>query len=160
MRSERKEQEDMDLLFQLDVDTKAVREQIARRYETNETINRMIEESGEMWASMRDRTVSPVLVKVDHRPTAFAYELTLPKGEGHPFWRVSERELTPEESSLFEAFRRERVYALGDLINHNEGSYFRVRAYVFNGRKEGAWDISVDCVDVEIVNQSSLRSRS
>lgn len=39
-----------------------------------------------------------------------------------------------------------------DLINmgHDNGTYMRVRAFVYNGRREGVWDISVDRVEVGI----------
>lgn len=64
---------------------------------TNETVQKLIEESGEMWEAMRDRVTSPVLLQVPEQPTGRVYELSLPAGGKHPFWRVSERDLTEEE---------------------------------------------------------------
>jgi hypothetical protein len=128
---------------------------------TNETVKTMIEESGEMWEAMRDRINSPVLIQVDEQPSAFAYELSLPAGEHHPFWRVLERELTPEEDASRIAFlSRGTTYRLSDLMSRDvKGSYFRVRAYVFNGRREAEWDISVDHVTVEIIDSSPVRAK-
>ena len=125
---------------------------------TNETVKNLIEESGEMWESARDRLNSPVLVQVSERPSGFAYELSLPKGESHPFWRVTERELTPSERAARTYFLIHGPY-LGDLINVGDGSYLRVRAYVFNGRKDGAWDHSVDHVNIEIIDSSPINLR-
>jgi hypothetical protein len=128
---------------------------------TNETVKKLIEESGEMWEAMRDRISSPVLIQVDEQPSAFAYELSLPAGEHHPFWRVLERELTPEEDASRMRFLESGAYRFGDLMSRDvKGSYFRVRAYVFNGRREAEWDISVDRVEVEIVRSSSVNSRT
>lgn len=124
---------------------------------TNETVKNLIEESGEMWEAARDRTNSPVLLQVPNQWAGLVYELSLPAGEKHPFWRVTERELTSDERATQTFFLLHGPY-LGDLINVGDGSYLRVRAYVFNGRKDGAWDHSVDHVNVEIVASASISS--
>lgn len=127
---------------------------------TNETVKKLIEESGEMWEAVRDRENSPVLLQVPEQPTGCVYELSLPAGENHPFWRVLERELTPEEGASRMRFLESGAYRFGDLMSRDvKGSYFRVRAYVFNGRREAEWDISVDHVTVEIVDSSPVRAK-
>jgi hypothetical protein len=72
-----------------------------------------------------------------------------------------ERDLTPSEDAARTAFLNEGAYRFNDLIDasNGNGSYFRVRAYIFNGRRENAWDISVDHVNVEIVGSSSVAAK-
>jgi hypothetical protein len=126
---------------------------------TNETVKTLIEESGEMWEAVRDRVNSPVLLQVSKQWAGSIYELSLPESEKHPYWCVSERDLTPEEDASLRAFLNHGPY-MGDLISTDSGSYLRVRAYVFNGRREGAWDISVDRVNIEIINSEPISSAS
>lgn len=121
----------------------------------NETIKWIIEDSGEMWAAARDRTTSPVLVQVSDGTRGNVFELSLPPGEGHPFWRVSERPLTEDEREKFRAFRARKVYGIGDLMRVSDG-YFRVRAFVYNARQQDAWNIGCDRVTVEITEAHSL----
>lgn len=119
---------------------------------TNETVKKLIDESGRMWEAVRDRVGSPVLLQAPDQPTNHVYELSLPPREKHPFWRVSERELTPDEDAARMAFLRGGAYRLGDLMAMDNGSYLRVRAYVFNGRRDRGWDISVERVSIKVVS--------
>jgi hypothetical protein len=126
---------------------------------TNETVKTLIEESGEMWEAVRDRVNSPVLLQVPDQPAGYVYELSVPAGEKHPFWRVSERELSPEEDMNRQSFISD-AYSSGTLLPTDGSSYFRVRAYVFNGRRDSQWDISVDRVNIEIINSEPISSVS
>lgn len=120
----------------------------------DETIARMIKESGEMWESVRDRTDSPVLITksmVTHFPV---WELSLEPGAHHPYWTVIERELTEEESEeLKEAYHSRKIDQVGSIMGGVvEGTNFMVRAYVKNGRKPAdmGWTVSTDRVKVVV----------
>jgi hypothetical protein len=119
----------------------------------NEMLDRIIKQNGEMWADVRDRTDSPVLLSLTGRPLDKVYELTLPKGEGHPFWRISERHLTTEEAADLQAQKTRMRYEVGDLQLAArigmEGYFALVQAYVFNGRVP-RWNCVTEDVKVTI----------
>lgn len=118
----------------------------------NEVLDRIIKQSGEMWEAARPRQDSPVLVKLANG-AGNVYELTLPKGEGHPFWRVNERGLTPDEAEeFFHSTRSSKgpEWEMGGLAPMGDGVYMHTRAFIYNGRWENRWMPSVERVRVQI----------
>lgn len=115
----------------------------------NEAVNRFIQETGEVYAEQDDRDVSPILFKADDEPMGSVFELTLPKGEPHPYWRVREREMVPEEVAGLATMKAGdhsvfagKQWGIGSIL----GSDFKVRGYVYNARVRNAWNLSVDKV--------------
>lgn len=113
----------------------------------NEVLDRIIRESGEMWSGWRDRTANPVLVKLDEAAPGKLFELTLPPNEGHPFWRINERGMTPEEVESFLAWkadhrRQPEMTRIGGVVSEGEGH--PVRGFIFNGRAPGRWVASCE----------------
>jgi hypothetical protein len=115
----------------------------------NDAVNMFIQEMGAIYAEDGDRDTSPILFKADDEPAGTLFELTLPKGEPHPYWCVCERQMTLTEIDELEAMKREqalRVERLAWSVGKNVGSLFRVRGYVYNARQRGKWNFSVDSV--------------
>ncbi len=114
----------------------------------NEALNKIIHDSGKDWETQRDRSKSPLLFKFDTDPDGKVFELSLPKGEGHPFWRVIERGMTPEERTSFVEFSRpwrgSSCYPVGSYLMPDEAKKMPVRGYIFNGRTPDVWMTSVD----------------
>jgi hypothetical protein len=122
----------------------------------NQIVERMIKESGEMWEAARDRTYpgNAVLIRLD---TPTVYELTLPKNEHHPFWRVNERPLEPDEYTAYRlAWVEGNLHGIGDMIDMRDmrdmrdGIFYRTRAHVYNGRAAHRWNDSMEQVRVTI----------
>jgi hypothetical protein len=115
----------------------------------NETIDRLIKAHGEMWASVRDRVDSPVLLALDTDHNAPVFELSLEKGAAHPFWRIYERTLTEEEwNALGTDLEKNRHSYVGTLMptTNREGvTHYIVAAYIKNGRKpaEFGWSYTM-----------------
>lgn len=109
----------------------------------NVTLNRMIHESGEIWSDGRDRTANPVLVKLDEIVPGKLFELTLPKGEDHPYWRVVERDMTTDEVTAFNAWYASLIRQpkhIGELMSEDHP----IRGYIFNGRMGNQWARSAE----------------
>jgi hypothetical protein len=113
----------------------------------NDAVNRFIQEMGAVYASEGDRDVSPILFKADDEPDGMIFELTLPKGESHPYWRVRERQMTPQEVTGIAAWKDTKVLEGAWHIKTLVGSEFRVRGYVYNARERGKWNLSVGKAD-------------
>lgn len=116
----------------------------------NDAVNRFIQEVCGVYAEEGDRDVSPILFKADDEPLGTLFELTLPKGEPHPYWRVREREMTPDEAAALAKMKasghiiiKGMQWAIGSIL----GSDFKVRGYVYNARVRNDWNLSVDKVD-------------
>jgi hypothetical protein len=122
----------------------------------NETLDKLIKQSGEMWAGVRDRTQSPLLLSLSGDWRGKVFELSLPEGEGHPFWRINERQLTSEESETFGQAIGVRCQRIGDLMQvvgesvNGAAPYMRVCAYIFNGRKYNEWNICTERVRAQV----------
>lgn len=104
----------------------------------------MIEQSGEMWKAVRDRTNSNSLAIVICQSPRRAFYLrwtqdytgSLPQIDG---WVIDERPLDSVDSAGFlAAFGSYWPYYLGAIIRDAP-----FRAFIKNGRKEG-WSISLD----------------
>lgn len=108
----------------------------------DENLELLVETSGAMWTYSANREFSPVLLRTPQSGDGMIYELTLPKGEGHPYWRVRERAMTWDEREGYA-----KALALGTL--HPMGFAFDekylVRGHVFNGRRR-VWADSVPTV--------------
>lgn len=117
-----------------------------------EVLDRIIKQSGEMWEQVRPRQNSPVLVKLDNED-GMVFELTLPEGEGHPFWRINERKLRPDE---FEDFHNSRMrhwtpeWVMGGLTPLSDGVYILTRGYIYNGRAAYKWSPTIERVRVQV----------
>jgi len=115
----------------------------------NDAVNRFIHEMGATYAEEGDRDVSPILFKADDDPAGMLFELTLPKGEPHPYWRVREREMTAAEINGLAQMKTEqslRVELLSLSAVKNVGSLFSFRGYVYNARLRDRWNFSFDRV--------------
>lgn len=114
----------------------------------NEAVNRFIEEMGAVYAEEGDRDVSPILFKADNESAGMLFELTLPKGEPHPYWRVREREMTPEQvtslASLKATYSDSPPESNSLKVGMALGSSWKIRGYVYNARERGVWNLSVD----------------
>jgi hypothetical protein len=113
----------------------------------NDAVNRFIQEMGAVYAEEGDRDVSPILFKADDESAGMLFELTLPKGEPHPYWRVRERQMTTDEISALAVMKAEYGRGFGREewgIGTEIGSSFRIRGYVYNARQRNAWNVSVD----------------
>lgn len=122
----------------------------------NDAVNRFIQETGAGYAEDGDRDISPILFKADDESDGMLFELTLPKGEPHPYWRVRKREMTAEEIRSLAVMRAEEVlrserppWTIGKNVGNvgNAGPSFIIRGYVYNARLRGKWNFSVDKVD-------------
>lgn len=105
----------------------------------NETLKRIIEKSGAMWAaSSFDRTITPVLVHLCNAADEVIYELWMETGAAHPYWTVRERELTDEEAfEVMKAAQGDRAQFSVRLMpseTHYEG--FGAVAWIKNGRSD------------------------
>jgi hypothetical protein len=111
----------------------------------NDAINRFIQEMGAVYAEEGDRDVSPVLFKADDEPAGMLFELTLPKGEPHPYWRVREREMTSGEVVGLTIMKADLTpWVIGTLVG--DDTHYRIRGYVYNARLRNEWNFSVDKV--------------
>lgn len=117
----------------------------------NEAVKRFLDEMGGMYAEQGDRDTSPILFKANDENGGTLFELSLPKGEPHPYWRVREREITPDEvvALIQEKADRARLFddkpwGIGAAIT---GTEYRVRGYVYNARARNEWNLSVDKVE-------------
>lgn len=128
----------------------------AAAVEPGSVLDRLIKQSGQMWAEVRDRTRHPVLLSLDGDWRGKVFELSLPDGEGHPFWRIREHQLTPAESHEFGEAQTRLRYHIGDLMQLTgeevEGfaPYMRVCAYVFSGRKADEWNVCTEKVRAKV----------
>jgi len=131
----------LDLKFSLDVQPSDT-----DRYHA---VHRFIEEMGARYAAEVDRDTSPILFKADDEPSGMLFELTLPKGEPHPYWRIREREMSHAEQIALVMFRGSfsrigaEPFGVGRLMVDER---FRIRGYVFNARRRDEWSLSVDRV--------------
>lgn len=117
----------------------------------NEAIRRFLDEMGAVHAERCDRDISPILFKADDKDGGPLFELTLPKGEPHPYWRVREREMTSDEVVSLAGLKASQVGAFGGRPGIGFtilGSSYRLRGYVYNARVPTEWNISVDDVSV------------
>jgi hypothetical protein len=112
----------------------------------NEAVNRFIQEMGAIYAAEGDRDTSPILFKADDMNSGTVFELSLPKGEGHSFWRVRERELTPDEVAALTQEKKNRAYMPWIIGSTMPDEDYRVRGYVYNARCRNKWNVSVDKV--------------
>lgn len=142
----------MDLSFQLDVDTRAAREQVAQmRSELParpDVVEQMIKESGCSWLEARDRSETgsePVLV-TDCPDTAVYLE----RRENYlgdvahiDGWVIVQQSLLSRDAAAFyAAFGSEWHWLLRSHVEVN-GKLYKLRAFIKNGRTEG-WSISLD----------------
>lgn len=98
---------------------------------TDDAINRAIEQRGETWADGVDRTQTAVLLTTDCARGAEVGEMTLPPGEGHPYWRVRKRPMTEEE---WHDLGGNSHWPVGSYIKTAGGTFLRVDYYVKHGR--------------------------
>lgn len=103
----------------------------------NETLNQIMERSGEMWANGPfDRTQVPVLVRLNSSEDEAVYELWLEPKALPPQWTARERTLTDAEAlEVYEAKRDARMQHsvhLDAAVTTYEG--FAPRAWIKNGR--------------------------
>jgi hypothetical protein len=110
----------------------------------NDAVNRFIQEMGAVYAEEGDRDVSPILFKADDEPAGMLFELTLPKGEPHPYWRVREREMTQGEITGLATMKADRRVAIRMLLGGDPD--YCIRGYVYNARLRNEWNFSVDKV--------------
>lgn len=122
----------------------------------NDVVKRFLDEMGAGYAEDGDRDISPILFKADDVNGGTLFELSLPKGEPHPYWRVREREMTPDEVvSLMQEksnnalLFRSGLWGTGPVQTWGVGStvpdtHYRVRGWVFNARVRNEWNLSVD----------------
>jgi hypothetical protein len=114
----------------------------------NEAVKRFLDEMGQLYAAEGDRDVSPILFKADDENDGKVFELSLPKGEPHPFWRVRERKITPNEIRSLVQKKTEQPRTLGrefwGVGSAIFDSQFRVRGYVYNARQRNRWNISIE----------------
>lgn len=111
----------------------------------NEAVKRFLDEMGAGYAAEGDRDVSPILFKTDDMNGGTLFELTLPKGEPHPYWRACEREMTHAEVTALARVKTDRVRLCG--VGSMVGDMYRVRGYVYNARERNKWNVSVDVVE-------------
>ena len=123
----------------------------------NETLDRIIKQSGAMWEAARSRTevFDAVLVKLSPGASGNVFELTLPPNEHHPFWRVNERAMTAGEEEYLHTLLRQHGASNSRWLFHvgnfdpeprDDGTMYRVRALIYNGRKEHGWLPSTEIV--------------
>jgi hypothetical protein len=110
----------------------------------NDAVNRFIQEMGAVYAEEGDRDVSPILFKADDQLAGMLFELTLPKGEPHPYWRVREREMAQGEIMGLATMKADRRVAIRMLLGGDPD--YRIRGYVYNARLRNEWNFSVDKV--------------
>lgn len=111
----------------------------------NDAVNRFLDEMGERYAADGNRDISPILFKADDGNGGMVFELSLPKGEPHPYWRVREREMIPDEVAALMQTKKERgdiPWTIGSIII--SGLCYRVRGFVYNARLPNKWNLSVD----------------
>lgn len=116
----------------------------------NEAVSRFLDEMGAIYAAEGDRDTSPILFKADDINGGKVFELSLPKGEPHPYWRVHEREMTPDEvvglvrekTNRVSVFQR-RPWSIGATV----GDEYKVRGYVYNARVRNEWNLSGEKVE-------------
>lgn len=111
----------------------------------NEAVQRFLNEMGAIYAEECDRDTSPILFKADDKNGGMVFELSLPKGEPHPYWRVREREMMPDEVAALTQTKKERgdiPWTIGSIII--SGLCYRVRGFVYNARLPNKWNLSVD----------------
>jgi hypothetical protein len=117
----------------------------------NDAAKRFLDEMGEIYAAEDDRDVSPILFKADDENGGKIFELSLPKGEPHPYWRIREREMTPDEVASLTRKKEEQPKTLGrefwGVGSPIFDTQFQVRGYVYNARQRNKWNLSVERVD-------------
>lgn len=103
-------------------------------------LKRMIQESGEMWREVRDRTAPNSEVIICETPGRAFYLIWTGNVEGNiNGWRVQIQPLHMEDArEFFAAFGSHYHYWIGVIFRDGNP----VRAYIKNGRKED-WTISV-----------------
>lgn len=120
----------------------------------DKTIAEMIEDSGEMWARVRSRVDSPVLITKSMCANFPVWELNLEEGANHPYWTVRERALTDIESGeLTQAYHARDIDDVGSIVGAvSDGTNYMTRAYIKNGRApmERGWTRSIEPVKVTI----------
>lgn len=109
----------------------------------NEAVKRFLDEMGEGYAVEGDRDACPILFKADNENAGVLFELSLPKGEPHPYWRVREREMSTDEVM---SLVHEKVFAQLKSIGSMMTDEYKVRGYVYNARVRNKWNVSVDRV--------------
>lgn len=110
----------------------------------HDAVKRFLDDMGAIHAEQGNRDVSPILFKADDEDGGKLFELSLPKGEPHPYWRVREREMTPDEIVALVQEKKDRAHmpwAVGSTISDRQ---YRVRGYVYNARIPNKWNLSVD----------------
>lgn len=117
----------------------------------DETLDRIIKQSGGMWAETADRTQTPVLLVPNIVRGEKVFELTLPVGEGHPFWRVNERALTEDEyKELSAAFESQRLMSPGTIHQVWPGPVYRLVTYFIRDGRRSGWNVATRPVRVTI----------
>lgn len=109
----------------------------------NEAVKRFLDEMGAGYAADGDRDTVPILFKADNENAGTVFELSLPKGEPHPYWRIREREMTADEVV---GLVRDKTFAGLRPIGSMMSDRYRIRGYVFNARLRNEWNASVDGV--------------
>lgn len=110
----------------------------------NEAVKRFLDEMGVEYAERGDCDTSPILFKADNENAGTLFQLSLPKNEPHPYWRVRERDMTADEVMQLV---HEKVFGGLKSIGSMMTDEYKVRGYVFNARIRNKWNLSVDKVD-------------
>lgn len=113
----------------------------------NQAVKRFLDEMGAIYAEENDRDISPILFKADDENGGKIFELTLPKGEPHPYWRVREREMTSDEVAALIEKKMQHMKLFGTawgVCFILPDTQYKVRGYVYNARQRNKWNFSVD----------------
>lgn len=121
-------------------------EQLGLNEREYDLVQRMVQESGEMWRESRDRTKADSEVVICISPSRAFYLSWAGNVEGNiNGWLVEVKPLSMDHArEFFAAFGSHWYYWLGVGMQNN---IFTMRAYIKNGRKPD-WTISIERIGV------------